>query len=87
MVINIFDCFVLITVWISICIIRIQFIFLLQAKNQKIGSIMKTFKKHRDYGFWDQDIRLRKLSKLGDPNELDGFLIDSMYCSKMTSKK
>jgi len=48
---------------------------------------MKTFKKHRDYGFWDQDIRLRKLSKLGDPNELDGFLIDSMYCSKMTSKK
>jgi IS5 family transposase len=28
---------------------------------------MKTFKKHRDYGFWDQDIRLSKLSKLGDP--------------------
>ena len=30
---------------------------------------MKTFKKHRDYGFWDQDIRLSKLSHLGDPLE------------------
>ena len=30
---------------------------------------MKSFKKHRDYGFWDQDIRLSKLSKLGDPLE------------------
>jgi len=30
---------------------------------------MKTFKKHRDYGFWDQDLRLSKLSKLGDPLE------------------
>jgi len=30
---------------------------------------MKRFKKHRDYGFWDQDIRLSKLSKLGDPLE------------------
>ena len=38
----------------------------------------KSFKKHRDYGFWDQDtacfvrstsIRLSKLSKLGDPLE------------------
>jgi len=28
---------------------------------------MKTFKKQRDYGFWDQDIRLSKLSQLGDP--------------------
>ena len=28
---------------------------------------MKRFKKHRDYGFFDQDIRLSKLSKLGDP--------------------
>ena len=27
---------------------------------------MKSFKKHRNYGFWDQDIRL---SKLGDPLE------------------
>ena len=30
---------------------------------------MKLFKKHRDYGFWDQDIRLSKLSHLGDPLE------------------
>jgi IS5 family transposase len=30
----------------------------------------KSFKKHRDYGFWDQDIRLSKLSKLGDPLEV-----------------
>jgi IS5 family transposase len=30
---------------------------------------MKKFKKHRDYGFWDQDIRLSKLSQLGDPLE------------------
>jgi len=30
---------------------------------------MKSFKKHRDYGFWDQDIRLSKLSRLGDPLE------------------
>src|SRR6476619_772912 len=30
---------------------------------------MKKFKKHRDYGFFDQDIRLSKLSKLGDPLE------------------
>ena len=29
----------------------------------------KTFKRHRDYGFWDQDIRLSKLSQLGDPLE------------------
>ena len=30
---------------------------------------MKSFKRHRDYGFWDQDIRLSKLSHLGDPLE------------------
>lgn len=30
---------------------------------------MKRFKRHRDYGFFDQDIRLSKLSKLGDPLE------------------
>jgi transposase, IS5 family len=30
---------------------------------------MKTFKRHRDYGFFDQDIRLTKLSHLGDPLE------------------
>jgi transposase, IS5 family len=30
---------------------------------------MKIFKRHRDYGFFDQDIRLTKLSQLGDPLE------------------
>ena len=30
---------------------------------------LKTFKRHRDYGFFDQDIRLSKLSQLGDPLE------------------
>ncbi len=30
---------------------------------------MKVFKRYRDYGFFDQDIRLSKLSKLGDPLE------------------
>lgn len=29
----------------------------------------KRYKRHRDYGFFDQDIRLRKLSELGDPLE------------------
>lgn len=30
---------------------------------------MKTYKKYRDYGFFDQDLRLTKLSQLGDPLE------------------
>ena len=30
---------------------------------------MKRFKRHKDYGFFDQDIRLSKLSQLGDPLE------------------
>jgi len=30
---------------------------------------MKSFKKHRDYGFFDQDIRLGKLTQLADPLE------------------
>ncbi|MCZ2100097.1 MAG: IS5 family transposase [Chitinophagales bacterium] len=30
---------------------------------------MKRFKRHKDYGFFDQDIRLNKLSQLGDPLE------------------
>ena len=29
----------------------------------------KRYKRHKDYGFFDQDIRLSKLSKLGDPLE------------------
>jgi len=30
---------------------------------------MKTYKRHKDYGFFDQDFRLSKISKLGDPLE------------------
>lgn len=30
---------------------------------------MKRFKRHKDYGFFDQDLRLSKLTKLGDPLE------------------
>jgi len=37
---------------------------------------MKKFKRHRDYGFWDQDIRLSKLSQLGDPLEKLGNGVD-----------
>ena len=37
---------------------------------------MKQFKRHRDYGFFDQDIRLTKLSELGDPLEKLNFRID-----------
>jgi transposase len=37
---------------------------------------MKSFKRHRDYGFWDQDIRLSKLSQLGDPLEKLGHGVD-----------
>lgn len=31
--------------------------------------MVKRYKRHRDYGFFDQDIRLSKLSALGDPLE------------------
>jgi transposase, IS5 family len=36
----------------------------------------KTFKRHKDYGFFDQDIRLSKLTKLGDPLEKLGKGVD-----------
>jgi len=32
-------------------------------------GMTKRYKRYRDYGFFDQDIRLSKLSKLGDPLE------------------
>ena len=35
----------------------------------KYLNSMKRFKRHKDYGFWDQDFRLSKLSQLGDPLE------------------
>ena len=34
-----------------------------------IANMPKRYKRHRDYGFFDQDIRLSKLSQLGDPLE------------------
>jgi IS5 family transposase len=37
---------------------------------------MKRFKRHKDYGFFDQDIRLSKLSQLGDPLERLGLGVD-----------
>jgi len=40
---------------------------------------MKQFKRHKDYGFFDQDIRLSKLSKLGDPLERLSQGIDFEY--------
>jgi len=30
---------------------------------------MKTIKNHKDYGFWNQDIRLSKLSQFDDSLE------------------
>lgn len=47
----------------------------------------KIFKRHRDYGFFDQDIRLSKLSKLGDPLEKLSKSIDfEMFRSIIESK-
>jgi hypothetical protein len=30
---------------------------------------MRAFKRHKEYGFFDKDIRLTKLTKLGNPLE------------------
>ena len=50
---------------------------------------MKKFKRHRDYGFWDQDIRMSKLSRLGDPLEklnegVDFEIFRSLLLEKLT---
>jgi IS5 family transposase len=50
---------------------------------------MKKFKKHKDYGYFDQDIRLSKLSQLGDPLErlnkgVDFELFSSILIEKLT---
>jgi hypothetical protein len=37
---------------------------------------MKSYKRHKDYSFWDQDIRLSKISQLGDPLEILNNRID-----------
>lgn len=50
---------------------------------------MKKFKRHRDYGFFDQDIRLSKLSQLGDPlvkldEHIDFEVFRSLLVEKLT---
>jgi len=52
---------------------------------------MKKFKRHKDYGFFDQDIRLSKLSQLGDPLErlaqgIDFELFRSFLTSRLEQK-
>lgn len=37
---------------------------------------MKKFKHYRDYGFFDQDLRLSKLTQLGDPLEKLSKIVD-----------
>lgn len=48
---------------------------------------MKVFKKHRDYGFFDQDIRLTKLSQLGDPLERLNKGIDFEFFRSILTEK
>ena len=48
---------------------------------------MKKFKRHKDLGFWDQDIRLSKLSQLGDPLERLNNGIDFEMFRKMLEEK
>jgi len=37
--------------------------------DYKRYNAMRKLKRHRDCGFWNQDIRMSKLSQLGDPLE------------------
>jgi IS5 family transposase len=48
---------------------------------------MKKFKRHKDYGFWDQDIRLSKLSQLGDPLEKLNEGVDFELCRTLLEEK
>ena len=48
---------------------------------------MKKFKRHKDLGFWDQDIRLSKLSQLGDPLERLNNGIDFEMFRKILEEK
>ena len=50
---------------------------------------MKRFKRHKDLGLFDQDFRLEKLSKLGDPLErlskgIDFELFRNLLTEKLT---
>lgn len=52
---------------------------------------MKRFKRHRDYGFFDQDIRLSKLSALSDPlvrlnNHVDFELFSTLLQGSLTKE-
>ena len=48
---------------------------------------MKSFKRHKDYGFWDQDLRLSKISKLGDPLEKLNFGVNFEIFRKILETK
>jgi len=48
---------------------------------------MKHFKRHRDYSFFDQDIRLSKLTQLGDPLEKLNKHIDFEIFSDILDEK
>ncbi|MFV0249385.1 MAG: hypothetical protein ACK5H1_10585 [Tenacibaculum sp.] len=49
--------------------------------------MIKKYKQHRDYGFFDQNIRLTKLSKLGDPLEkLNQWIDFKLFIDLLESK-
>jgi hypothetical protein len=49
---------------------------------------MKTFKRHKALGFWDNDLRLSKISKLGDPLERlnNGVDLSKILSSELSNK-
>src|SRR5690554_3920253 len=47
----------------------------------------KTFKRHKSIGFFDEDIRLSKLSKLGDPLEKPNKGVDFEMFRELLEKK
>jgi len=60
-------------------------IYIFETKNLDIQ--MKTFKRHKDYGFFDQDVRLTKLTKLGDPLQKLDENIDFEVFRELLEKK
>lgn len=49
--------------------------------------LLKSFKRHRDYGFFDQDIRLTKLTELGDPlQKLNGGIDFEIFRSLLVDR-
>jgi IS5 family transposase len=61
--------------------------FLKRAKKVRYLSMAKRYKRHRDYGFFDQDIRLSKLSQLGDPLERLNTGIDFEFFRSLLEEK